>query len=254
VSRFLETFSLGRCSDAHISPHPQGMAVTIRDRVLVRDRRILLGLALAFGAAPACVPSIALIVVLSSTSFRALPRCPHPPCVFRACPIFWSQRALGSRCLWLVLSLVLRRFAENLLGRHPSIPKGQLGGRRARTVSFTLTLAHGVWPQAVRPGILLLTNRTIAITKNAALRSRDRVSKSSTRPLGRAVVAPQRDSSDDGGDRLSVLFVRGRVRRFLLRRASPCEGLNACALRACLHSRDPRSARAHPRGPRADRP
>ena len=72
--------------------------------------------------------------------------------------------------LWLVLALVLAAFAEEIFRAGIlSIPKGQWEAARSTGFGFLGTLAYGVLPQAIRLTVLLLTNRTIAITKNTAL-------------------------------------------------------------------------------------
>jgi polar amino acid transport system permease protein len=74
--------------------------------------------------------------------------------------------------LWLVLSLVLAAFAEEILWAGIlSVRKGQWDAARSTGLGFGQTLLFVVLPQAVRLGIPPLTNRTIAITKNTALGS-----------------------------------------------------------------------------------
>ena len=50
-----------------------------------------------------------------------------------------------------------------------SIGRGQWEAARSTGLTFSITLAHVVLPQAIRLGVPPLTNRTIAITKNTAL-------------------------------------------------------------------------------------
>jgi polar amino acid transport system permease protein len=72
--------------------------------------------------------------------------------------------------LWLVLSLVLTAFAEEIFWAGIiSTPKGQWEAARSTGLGFSETLLFVVLPQAVRLGVPPLTNRTIAITKNTAL-------------------------------------------------------------------------------------
>jgi polar amino acid transport system permease protein len=72
--------------------------------------------------------------------------------------------------LWLVLSLVLAAFVEEIVWAGIlSIRKGQWDAARSTGLGFLATMTHVILPQAVRLTIPPLTNRTIAITKNTAL-------------------------------------------------------------------------------------
>lgn len=72
--------------------------------------------------------------------------------------------------LWLVLSLVLAAFAEEIFWAGLlAVPKGQWEAARATGLGFGQSLAYVVLPQAIRLTVPPLTNRTIAITKNSAL-------------------------------------------------------------------------------------
>lgn len=72
--------------------------------------------------------------------------------------------------LWLVLSLVLAAFAEEIFWAGIlSVRKGQWEAARSTGLSENLTLLYVVLPQAIRLAVPPLTNRTIAITKNTAL-------------------------------------------------------------------------------------
>jgi polar amino acid transport system permease protein len=72
--------------------------------------------------------------------------------------------------LWIVLSLVLAAFAEEIFWAGIlSIPKGQWETARSTGFGFFPTLLYIVLPQAVRLTVPPLTNRTLAITKNTAL-------------------------------------------------------------------------------------
>jgi polar amino acid transport system permease protein len=102
--------------------------------------------------------------------------------VFRALPplvaillIYFGLPSVGINLpsfvvLWLVLSLVLAAFAEEIFWAGiTSTPKGQWEAARSTGLAFSTTLTHVVLPQAIRLGVPPLTNRTIAITKNTAL-------------------------------------------------------------------------------------
>ncbi len=72
--------------------------------------------------------------------------------------------------LWLVLSLVLAAFVEEIVWAGIlSVRKGQWDAARSTGLTFLQALLYVVMPQAVRLTIPPLTNRTIAITKNTAL-------------------------------------------------------------------------------------
>jgi polar amino acid transport system permease protein len=72
--------------------------------------------------------------------------------------------------LWLVLSLVLAAFAEEIFWAGIlSIRKGQWDAARSTGLGLADTLAFVILPQAIRITVPPLTNRTIAITKNTAL-------------------------------------------------------------------------------------
>ncbi|MCU4181267.1 amino acid ABC transporter permease [Bosea sp. BH3] len=72
--------------------------------------------------------------------------------------------------LWLVLSLVLAAFAEEIIWAGLiAVRKGQWEAARSTGLSETQTLIYVVLPQALRLAVPPLTNRTIAITKNTAL-------------------------------------------------------------------------------------
>jgi polar amino acid transport system permease protein len=76
----------------------------------------------------------------------------------------------GFTVVWLVLSLVLAAFAEEIFWAGIlSVDDGHWKAARSTGLSFTQVLVYVVFPQAVRMTIPPLTNRTIAITKNTAL-------------------------------------------------------------------------------------
>lgn len=74
--------------------------------------------------------------------------------------------------LWLVLSLVLAAFVEEIVWAGiTSVAKGQWDAARSTGLGFAVTLRDVILPQALRMSIPPLTSRTIAITKNTALGS-----------------------------------------------------------------------------------
>jgi polar amino acid transport system permease protein len=76
----------------------------------------------------------------------------------------------GFVATWLSLTLILAAFTEETLWSGiTSIPKGQWEAACSTGLSFSRTLLHIVFPQAVRMTIPSLTNRIIVITKGTAL-------------------------------------------------------------------------------------
>jgi polar amino acid transport system permease protein len=144
------------------------MVVTIEIAVLVVIAGILLGLALAVVRAFQVRAFNVLIIVLVDM-FRALPPLVLILLVYFGLPNV-GINVPSFAVLWLVLSLVLAAFAEEIFWAGIlSIPKGQWEAARSTGLGHLATLAHVVLPQAIRLAVPPLTNRTIAITKNTAL-------------------------------------------------------------------------------------
>jgi polar amino acid transport system permease protein len=167
-SHFLETFFKWQVIERYFPAIMKGVVVTIEIATAVVVTGILLGLALAIVRAFRVLAINALIVVFVDM-FRAL-----PPLVLVLLVYFGLPNAginLPSfAVLWLVLSLVLGAFAEEIFWAGIlSIPKGQWEAARSTGLSFLGTLTYIVLPQAIRLTVPPLTNRTIAITKNTAL-------------------------------------------------------------------------------------
>jgi polar amino acid transport system permease protein len=167
-SRFLDTFFKWEVIERYFPAIMKGVAVTIEIAVAVVVTGILLGLALAVVRAFRVLAVNALIVIFVDM-FRAL-----PPLVLVLLVYFGLPNAginLPSfAVLWLVLSLVLAAFAEEIFWAGIlSIPKGQWEAARSTGLGFLGTLTYIVLPQAIRLTVPPLTNRTIAITKNTAL-------------------------------------------------------------------------------------
>jgi polar amino acid transport system permease protein len=166
--RFLDTFFNWQVIERYFPAIMKGVVVTIEIAAAVVVTGILLGLALAVVRAFRVLAINALIVVFVDM-FRAL-----PPLVLVLLVYFGLPNAginLPSfAVLWLVLSLVLAAFAEEIFWAGIlSIPKGQWEAARSTGLSFLGTLTYIVLPQAIRLTVPPLTNRTIAITKNTAL-------------------------------------------------------------------------------------
>jgi len=168
VSRFLDTFFNGPVFERYLPAILHGMVVTIEIAVVVVMTGILLGLVLAVVRAFRVLAINALIVVFVDV-LRALPPLVLILLVYFGLPNV-GVNVPSFAVLWLVLSLVLAAFAEEIFWAGIlSIPKGQWEAARSTGLTFLATLVHVVLPQAVRLAVPPLTNRTIAITKNAAL-------------------------------------------------------------------------------------
>lgn len=145
-----------------------GMLVTVQVAVAVVVTGVLLGLVLAAIRSFRLRP-LNVLIVLFVDMFRAL-----PPLVVILIAYFGLPNVglslSGFTVLWLVLSLVLAAFAEEIFWSGIlSIRKGQWEAARSTGLTFLQTLAWVILPQAVRMTVPPLTNRTIAITKNTAL-------------------------------------------------------------------------------------
>jgi polar amino acid transport system permease protein len=168
--RFAESFFNPRLIGRYWLDIAHGMLVTIEIALAVVATGIALGFALAFLRSYRILPLNALIIVFADV-FRAL-----PPLVLILI-LYFGLPNVGLNLsafavLWLVLSLVLAAFAEEILWAGIlSVRKGQWDAARSTGLGFGQALAYVVLPQAVRLAIPPLTNRTIAITKNTALGS-----------------------------------------------------------------------------------
>jgi polar amino acid transport system permease protein len=168
MDRFLETFFNPALIASTWPAILKGMVVTVEIAILV----ILSGLALGCG--------LALLRWLTGRWF-SLPLLVFVD-LFRAVPplvlvllIYFGLPNLGIELssfavLWLVLSLVLTAFVEEIIWAGLiSVKKGQREAARSTGLTEIQALAYVVFPQALRLSIPPLTNRTIAITKNTAL-------------------------------------------------------------------------------------
>jgi polar amino acid transport system permease protein len=167
-SRFLDTFFNWTIIERYFPAIMKGVVVTIEIAGAVVVTGTLLGLILAIVRTFRMLPVNALIVIFVD-AFRAL-----PPLVL-VLLVYFGLPNIGINfpsfaVLWLVLSLVLTAFAEEIFWAGIlSIPKGQWEAARSTGLGFLATLAYIVLPQAIRLTVPPLTNRTIAITKNTAL-------------------------------------------------------------------------------------
>ena len=165
---FLDAFFKWELIERYFPAIMQGMAVTIEIAAAVVLTGISLGLLLAIVRSFRVLPVSALIVLFADI-FRAL-----PPLVL-VLLVYFGLPNVGINLpsfavLWLVLSLVLAAFCEEIFWAGIlSVPKGQWEAARSTGLGFLGTLSHVVLPQALRLTVPPITNRTIAITKNTAL-------------------------------------------------------------------------------------
>jgi len=168
MNAFLETFFKPNLIAQYLPLILKGVVTTIEIALAVVITGLALGLALAVIRAFQVKPLNALIVVFVDM-FRAL-----PPLVIVLIVYFGLPNVGVSipsfAVLWLVLSLVLAAFAEEIFWAGIlSVPKGQWEAARSTGFGFLATLTNIVLPQAVRLTVPPITNRTVAITKNTAL-------------------------------------------------------------------------------------
>ena len=166
--RFVETFFKPEMMRQYWPSIAHAVLVTVEIAAAVVVTGLLLGLLLASLRAYRW-QAVNVVIVIFVDVFRAL-----PPLV-AILLIYFGLPGVGINLpsfvvLWLVLSLVLAAFAEEIFWAGiTSTAKGQWEAARSTGLSFSETLAFVVMPQAIRLGVPPLTNRTIAITKNTAL-------------------------------------------------------------------------------------
>ncbi len=167
-SRFLDAFFKWELIERYFPAIMKGVVVTIEIAAAVVISGLVLGLALAILRSWRVLPLSALIVVFADV-LRALPPLVLVLLVYFGLPnvgINLSSFAV----LWLVLSLVLAAFAEEIFWAGIlSVPKGQWEAARSTGLGLLGTLTYVVLPQALRLSVPPITNRTVAITKNTAL-------------------------------------------------------------------------------------
>jgi polar amino acid transport system permease protein len=165
---FVETFFKRDVIARYLPDILKGMLVTVEIAAAVVVTGILLGLVLALVRSYRLRPISALIVIFADIA-RALPPLVLVLLVYFGLPnvgINLSSFAV----LWLVLSLVLAAFAEEIFWAGIlSVRQGQWEAARSTGLTYGQALLYVILPQAVRLTVPPLTNRTIAITKNTAL-------------------------------------------------------------------------------------
>ena len=168
MNAFLETFFKPNLIAQYLPSILRGVVTTIEIAFAVVVTGLVLGLLLAIIRSFQIKPVNALIVIFVDM-FRAL-----PPLVI-VLLVYFGLPNVGISIpsfavLWLVLSLVLAAFAEEIFWAGIlSVPKGQWEAARSTGLTFLATLGYIVLPQAVRLTVPPITNRTVAITKNTAL-------------------------------------------------------------------------------------
>ena len=168
LDRFLDAFFNPVVAARYLPSILQGMVVTVEVALAVVATGLALGLLLAVVRAYRFRPLNVLIVIVVDV-LRAL-----PPLVL-VLIVYFGFPNLGIELpsfavLWLVLSLVLAAFVEEIVWAGIlSVKKGQGEAARSTGLGFGQTLAYVVLPQAIRLTVAPITNRTIAITKNTAL-------------------------------------------------------------------------------------
>jgi polar amino acid transport system permease protein len=168
MDRFLETFFKPNLIAQYLPSILKGVVTTIEVGLAVVITGLLLGLLLAVIRSFQIKPLNALIVILVDM-FRALPPLVIVLIVYFGLPNV-GLSIPSFAVLWLVLSLVLAAFAEEIFWAGIlSVPKGQWEAARSTGFTFLGTLGYIVLPQAVRLTVPPITNRTVAITKNTAL-------------------------------------------------------------------------------------
>jgi polar amino acid transport system permease protein len=165
---FIDTFFKPELIIRYLPDILKGMAVTIEIAMLVVVAGISLGLALALvRSLRSRIVNVPIIIFVDVA--RALPPLVLVLLVYFGLPnvgILLPSYAV----LWLVLSLLLAAFAEEIFWAGIlSVRKGQWEAARSTGLTYSQTLLHIILPQAVRLTVPPLTNRTIAITKNTAL-------------------------------------------------------------------------------------
>jgi polar amino acid transport system permease protein len=167
-SHFLDTFFKPEVIRQYFSSIATGTVITIEVAAAVVVTGILLGLILAMCRSFRVLPLNALIVIFVDI-IRALPPIVLVLIVYFGLPNV-GINVPSFAVLWIVLSLVLAAFAEEIFWAGIlSVPKGQWETARSTGFGFFSTLVYIVMPQAVRLTVPPLTNRTVAITKNTAL-------------------------------------------------------------------------------------
>jgi polar amino acid transport system permease protein len=168
VEHFLDTFFKPAIIASTWPSIAKGMLVTIEIAILVVVTGLALGLALA-SLRVARYRMVDLVIIVFVDLFRAVPPLVAVLLIYFGLPNV-GVKIPSFAVLWLVLSLVLAAFAEEIFWAGIlSVRRGQWEAARSTGLTAGQTLAYVVLPQAIRLAVPPLTNRTIAIIKNTAL-------------------------------------------------------------------------------------
>lgn len=165
---FLDTFFNPTVMERYLPEIISGFYVTCWIAILVVASGLALGLGLAvLRSYRVWWINIAIIVFVDL--LRALPPLVVILILYFGLPNLGITLS-GYVVLWMVLSLVLAAFAEEIFWAGIlSVGQGQWWAARSTGLGYLQALFYVILPQAVRLTIAPLTNRTIAITKNTAL-------------------------------------------------------------------------------------
>ena len=167
-SRFIETFFRPDLIEEYSGAIGNGIIITCQVAILVVLTGIFAGLILAI-IRSYNIKVLNIIIIMSVDILRSLPPLVLILLFYFGLPLLGLYMS-SFVVLWLVLSLVLAAFAEEIFWAGIlSIRKGQWEAARSTGLGFNQALIYVIIPQAIRMTIAPLTNRTIAITKNTAL-------------------------------------------------------------------------------------
>ena len=168
MERFVDTFFKPQILASTWPSIAKGMLVTVEIAVLVVVTGLVLGLTLAV-LRTLRNKLLDYLIIIFIDLFRAIPPLVAVLLVYFGLPNV-GIKIPSFAVLWLVLSLVLAAFAEEIFWAGIlSVRKGQWEAARSTGLGAGQTLAFVVLPQAIRLAVPPLTNRTIAIIKNTAL-------------------------------------------------------------------------------------
>jgi len=168
--RFADSFLNARVAAEYAPKIIEGLWLTMALAGCIIVSGVVVGLVLAIIRAMGVRP-LNWLIIFTVDVFRAL-----PPLVIIVLLYFGLPAAgiamSGFVAAWLALSLVLMAFAEEIFWAGiTAVPQGQWEASRSMGLSFLVTFALVILPQAVRMVIPPLVNRTIGITKGTALAS-----------------------------------------------------------------------------------
>jgi polar amino acid transport system permease protein len=168
VEHFIETFFKPSILASTWPAIAKGMLVTIEIAVLVVITGLVLGLALAV-LRTLRNRLLDFLIIIFIDLFRAIPTLVAVLLIYFGLPNV-GIKIPSFAVLWVVLSLVLAAFAEEIFWAGIlSVRKGQWEAARSTGLNAGQTLTFVILPQAIRLAVPPLTNRTIAIIKNTAL-------------------------------------------------------------------------------------